>query len=157
MTIQNLIIGIDPDIKKSGFAVLDGADLSLHNLNFVEVINYFIANKDNIKKIVLEAGWLNEKSNFRAFIPKKEMAEKIAKDVGKNHQTGILMKEYAESLGIQVVEVKPTSKKKNADEFKRLSGYTGRTNPETRDAAMLILGIRQSYINRNTPYSYKPT
>ena len=53
MTIQNLIIGIDPDIKKSGFAVLDGADLSLHNLNFVEVINYFIANKDNIKKLYL--------------------------------------------------------------------------------------------------------
>lgn len=135
-----MIIGIDPDLKKSGVAIL-GDSLVLKTMTFAETVDLFRSQQENIKKVVIEAGWLNKKANFRS-THSKRVDEQISKRVGENHATGKLLVEMAQSLNLNVVEVRPTRKKKDADEFKRITGYVGRTSQEVRDAGMLIWGVK---------------
>lgn len=139
-----MIIGIDPDLDKSGIAILRDNSLELNNLCFVDTINLFIDFKDDIKKVVIEGGWLNKKSNFHKFVGSPVAGERIAKNVGENHATGKLLVQVAESLGLKVLVTKPSKKtaKKDAKEFNRITGWQGTTNQEVRDAAMLIWGMR---------------
>lgn len=137
-----MIIGIDPDLIKSGVAIL-GDSLELKTLTFAETVELFRTQQDQIKKVVIEAGWLNSKSNMHGRIgQRKTVGERIAKNVGENHATGKLLVEMAKSFDLNVVEVRPTRTKKNAEEFRRITGYMGRTNPEVRDAGMLIWGMK---------------
>ena len=140
--MTKLIIGIDPDLIKSGVAVLGQSSFRVCNMTFFELIQFFEVNKSEIKKVVIEAGWLNKKSNFHNH-PKQSTrtGERIAKNVGENHATGKLLAEIAKENGLNVMLVKPTSKKKDAEEFKRITGWQGRTNAEQRDAGMLIFGM----------------
>lgn len=135
-----MIIGIDPDLIKSGVAIL-GDSLELKTLTFAETVELFRTQQDQIKKVVIEAGWLNKKANFRTS-HSKLVSEQISKRVGENHATGKLLVEMAKSFNLNVVEVRPTRTKKNAEEFRRITGYMGRTNPEVRDAGMLIWGMK---------------
>ncbi|MDC5255313.1 hypothetical protein OHW91_14995 [Acinetobacter baumannii] len=48
-----IIIGIDPDLDKSGVAVLGQSHFELKNLNFAEVVELFKAEQDLIKKVVI--------------------------------------------------------------------------------------------------------
>lgn len=137
-----MIIGIDPDLIKSGVAIL-GDSLELKTMTFAETVDLFRSQQELIKKVVIEAGWLNKKSNMHNRIgQRKTVGERIAKNVGENHATGRLLVEMANSFNLNVVEVRPTRTKKNAEEFRRITGYLGRTNPETRDAGMLIFGMK---------------
>ena len=136
-----MIIGIDPDLTKSGVATLSPS-LELKNLTFAETVELFRSQQVNIKKVVIEAGWLNKKANHHSAPgQRKGVGEQIARRVGLNHATGILLVEMAESLGLTVVLVRPTRSKKDAKEFNRITGWAGRSNQETRDAAMLIFGM----------------
>jgi len=137
-----LIIGIDPDLEKSGVAILSHS-LELKNLTFAETVDLFRSQQDQIKKVVIEAGWLNQKANFHNRIgQRKSVGERIAKNVGENHATGKLLAEMAESLNLEVVLVRPVTTKKDAKEFNRITGWQGRTNQEQRDAGMLIFGMK---------------
>ena len=114
-----------------------GQSLELKNLTFPETVELFRTHQDEIKKVVIEAGWLNKKSNFR-FGHSKTAGERIAKNVGENHATGKLLAEMAKECGLAVVLVKPTRTKLKAEDFNRITGWQGRTNQEQRDAGMLI-------------------
>lgn len=137
-----MIIGIDPDLVKSGVAILSDS-LELKTMTFAETVDLFRSQQENIKKVVIEAGWLNVKSNLHSrYGQRKTVGERIAKNVGENHATGKLLVEMAKSFKLNVVEVRPTRSKKNAEDFKRITGYLGRTNQEVRDAGMLIWGMK---------------
>ncbi|HHP0276477.1 MULTISPECIES: hypothetical protein [Acinetobacter calcoaceticus/baumannii complex] len=51
--MSKIIIGIDPDLEKSGVAVLGQSHFELKNLNFAEVVELFKAEQDLIKKVVI--------------------------------------------------------------------------------------------------------
>ena len=137
-----MIIGIDPDLEKSGVAILSHS-LELKNLTFAETVDLFRRKQDQIKKVVIEAGWLNKKSNVHGrYGQSKSAGERIAKNVGENHATGKLLVQIAKSLNLNVIEVRPTRSKKNKEEFNRITGWVGNTNQEQRDAAMLIFGMK---------------
>ena len=137
-----MIIGIDPDLVKSGVAIITDT-MTLHNLTFPQLMQLFSENKDQIKKVVIEAGWLNVKSNFHArYGQSKSAGERIAKNVGENHATGKLITQMAEYYGLNVILVKPTKKKYTAEEFNRLTGWVGRSNQEQRDAGALVYGMK---------------
>ncbi len=138
---MKIIVGIDPDIDKSGFAVWNS-----HQQSFVEItaLPFF----DLIERlewlgdvtVVVEAGWLIKKSNFHGRKGQsKAVGEKIAKAVGANHQVGKLLVEWCRSNNIDVVEIKPLGKV-DSDKFKMMTGWHDRTNSEHRDAAMLVFG-----------------
>jgi len=135
-----VIVGIDPDIDKSGVAVISPSiDLLLMNLNFVGLLHLIRNHKHELKRVYLEAGWLNVKSSWHK-AQTKNMATKIAKNVGENHAAGKLLAQCIAAEGVEVVLIKPTTSKVDAEQFKKLTKYQGRTNQETRDAAMLIWG-----------------
>jgi len=131
-----MIIAIDPDLEKSGFAKLENGKLELFNFTFFELQDYFKDYRYQIEIIIIEAGWLNKKSNWHG-AANKSIASRIGKNVGENHATGKLLAQMCEHMGLPYVLVKPTRTKLNAEEFKLLTGYEGRTNQETRDAGCL--------------------
>ncbi|MES2636653.1 MAG: hypothetical protein V4605_04950 [Pseudomonadota bacterium] len=137
-----MIVGIDPDISKSGVAWLHDDDLlDMNTANFVETLNFIRYNKSIIKCVYLEAGWLNQKSNWHG-ASNMSVASSIGRKVGENHATGKLLQQCIEAEQIKVVLVKPTQTKLDAKQFARLTGYVGSTNQEKRDAALLIFGRR---------------
>src|SRR5690606_38758112 len=114
-----IYIGIDPDVDKSGYAVLDSKtkELDLYNYSFWEIIEDLKSYLIPIT-VIIEAGWLHKKSNWHG---QKNVytAAKIGKNVGANHQVGKL----------------------SHKEFKAITGYKKRTNQDQRDAGMLVYGL----------------
>lgn len=140
-----IFIGIDPDVDKSGFAVWCSKSKALKELKvsrFFELIYEIdsIISEGFEVVVCIEAGWLIKKSNFHSRKGQtKAVGEKIAKAVGANHQVGKLIAEYCDNKKIAFGLIKPQGKK-NADEFKKITGYVKRTNSEMRDSAMLVFG-----------------
>lgn len=137
-------IGIDPDIEKSGFAAYDPKTkkLDLKTMPFFDLlatISNFHVRCD--LKVYIESGWLIKKTNWnRKTGVSIGVNEKIAESIGKNHQVGKLITEFCEKNGITHFNVPPRGKIDSAT-FKRITGYSGRTNQEERDAAMLVYGL----------------
>lgn len=150
-TCCNIFIGIDPDCEKSGVALLlkKGRTLAIENLPFPDMIDYIKAIKskycENHVLVVVEGGWLNE-SNWhvkgKPMSPPKAAA--MGRNVGMNHQTGKLIVQMLNYLDIPFDVVKPLTKgwrgkdgKITAEELAYFTGYSGRTNQDGRDAALL--------------------
>jgi hypothetical protein len=139
---KKIIIGIDPDTDKSGVAALliGTKQLELETMKFFDLFKYLALHKDNIKEVVVEAGWLNKKSNFH-INPRqtKEAGERISKNVGANHETGRKIVEMCDFIKIPFRLYVPRSAKTTPEYFEKLTGIKTR-NQEKIDAAMLVLG-----------------
>ena len=151
MKSPDIIIAIDPDTVKSGVAVLDTntKDISVFTISFPELINRirqrcktsnFGAEKSFV--IVVEAGWLNTKSNFHGQTGR--IGQRVAKNVGANHQTGKHIVEMCEWMGIETILQKPLNKgwkgangKITHEELAYFTGIKERTSQDERDAALI--------------------
>ena len=144
------VIAIDPDKVKSGVACLKPStrQMELSNFSFpmlLEYLQYAKRKSEELNEslvVVVEAGWMNAKSCFHAAQGKQ--AEKIAKDVGANHETGRKIIEMCEHYGINVVAKAPLAKcwkgkdkKITHEELASFTGIMGRTNQDSRDAGLL--------------------
>jgi hypothetical protein len=137
-----MIIGIDPDTAFSGVAEFEPETRYFHvrKMAFFQLYEYLKENRGRIRLCRIEAGWLNEKSNFHYFRNQsKQAGERIAKNVGQNHETGRKIGEMYEYLHIEYEFVRPLGTKA-VDHFlfKRITGFGGRTNQDMRDAGMLV-------------------
>jgi hypothetical protein len=100
----------------------------------------------------IEGGWLHKKANFHyAAGQSRQAGERIALNVGRNHEAGRKICEMCEYLNVEYEVVRPLGTK--AIEhffFKRLTGFAGRTSQDMRDAGMLVYGYKPSdyIINR---------
>lgn len=138
-----ICIGIDPDLDKSGVAVAkEGKIAALHNLTFHQLRDFITDNKDSIKKVYLEAGWLNKKTSWHAQnTQKRGVVEKTAYHIGENHAVGKLIEQMLIELGVNYVLIKPWEAKRNHEQFCKYTGWKGgRTNQEQRDSACLVYG-----------------
>jgi hypothetical protein len=139
-----LIIGIDPDTKLSGIAAYEPGTKYFHvqKMAFFQLYEYLKENGEHIALVRIEGGWLNEKSNFHyGRNQSKAAGERIAKNVGANHETGRKIGEMCEHLGIEYEIVRPLGTKEIEHWiFKRITGFSGRTNQDMRDAGMLVYG-----------------
>ena len=147
---HHVIIGVDPDKEKAGIGILDMSTrkLELTNMSFPVLLDYLqglkkdaTANERNFI-VIVEAGWMNAKSCFHKAQGKS--AEKIAKDVGANHETGRKIIEMCEHYGIEVIAQAPLRKcwrgkdgKITHEELAYFTGITGRENQDARDAGLL--------------------
>lgn len=152
------IMAIDPDIEKSGTCLLKIADpehpkpnevtLWADSYSFPNLIDRFTNGALHIGVdkilIIIEGGWLNTKSCFHE--AQGRGAERIAKNVGANHQTGKLLAEMAEHIGYTVEIVRPLIKTGSGHDRKLtnedLAAFipcmpTNRINQDTRDAIRL--------------------
>lgn len=146
-----VIIGIDPDCDKSGYARLDKVNntLTLGYYTFVELIRQLIKDRDECKErewvVIVEAGYLETRTQHHYSGDNPRVAARVGQKVGRNHETARKILELCEGLDLPCQEGKPLVKiwgkshkdKISAMEFNALTGYTKRTNQEVRDAALL--------------------
>lgn len=144
-----IYIGIDPDIERNGVAVVDSVSRSvqLYSMAFAELTEWLQQFVGSMEKtvIVIEASWLvSHNWHFRMTDNRRKVAS-LGHAVGRNHQTGILLQEVAERMGLDVRLRKPLRKcwqgKDGKITHKELMAVTGitcsRSNQEERDAALL--------------------
>lgn len=110
--MAKIVVGIDPDVQKSGVSIFDieNREVSVYAYTFAECIarlNELKAEYGDVE-VFVEGGWLNEKSNFHKVFGRA--GERIAKNVGANHQVGKLLIEMCEYNKIKVEAVKPLKK-----------------------------------------------
>lgn len=156
------IISIDPDMRKSGVAVLDGRVLeTVAVLPFHELLETIMAQYTSDTMIIVEAGWL-ECHNWhvkRGDTPQKAAA--IGRSTGMNHQTGMLICEWCRAKGYAVREVHPLRKcwrgrdgKITQEEIKAATGLKlPMMNQDARDALLL------AWVHAGNPLravNYKP-
>ncbi|MDH6304633.1 hypothetical protein M2459_001369 [Parabacteroides sp. PF5-5] len=149
---MGLLIGIDPDTIKSGFASFDveTEKLEVESLTFFEVFDRLSELQGCILLVRIEAGWLNKKSNFHGkYLQSKSAGERIAKNVGANHETGRKLVEMCERLNIPYELVKPLGTKSiDAKTFRLITKVEGRINQDERDAGMLVYKFRRMKIRK---------
>lgn len=144
------IIAIDPDVSRSGVALLKPATglLEVSNLTFPQVIDYLQqANRNKGAEtliVLIEASWLIQGNWHLSSWERRQRAASKGYDVGRNHETGRKIVEMCRHLGVEVLEHAPLRKcwrgkdgKITHEELASFTGITGRTNQDARDAALL--------------------
>lgn len=108
----NKIIAIDPDVTKSGVAVIDVTHkaVNVYAMSFPELMDFLeeLSVRDDIR-IAVEAGWLN-KPNWH-FAQSLAAAANVGNRIGRNHETGRKIVEMCEHMGHEVSLVKPLGKR----------------------------------------------
>lgn len=137
------VIGIDPDLVKSGVAITQsGRLLELHAMEFFDLIKLIDERADDAV-FVLEDVEASKTVYERPGVKQKGM-KRIAQNVGQVKAIARLLRQYMEGCGANFKMVRPlrgnAKKAKNdAKYFKKITGWTGRSNEDKRDAAMLAL------------------
>lgn len=137
MIKDKIIIGIDPDVDKSGVAT---NEKFLTNLTFFELFDFLSLNKKahNQMVVYIECGFLN-KGNWHKTNGSNSVNAQIGQRTGANHEVAKKIVEMCRYLGIEYYEIKPTKSKVNSEFFKQITKIEGRTNQEQRDAYCLIM------------------
>lgn len=150
----NIIVGIDPDIDKSGFAVLrydERKVTTIEALGFFQLQSYLKTLADCALDlglslvVVVEASWMISGNWHVNQFDRRNRAAAKGYDVGRNHQVGKLIVEMCKVNGIPVVEHIPLRKcwsgKDRKITHEELTQFCPvnktRTNQEMRDAALL--------------------
>lgn len=153
MERPEIIIGIDPDVDKSGVAVLNCKmkEVKVERKRFPDLISLLKELKDgatqkgNSMLVVVEASWLISHNWHASHGHSTAAVAKTGYNVGRNHQVGIMIVEFCRTLDIEVKEQIPLKKMwKGANgkiTHEELSwfipGLPKQTNNEERDAALL--------------------
>lgn len=139
------IIGIDPDLKKSGAArVCDGILTELESIPFFDLLRVIDREHAAGAHFVLENVEVH-RPTFSRGVSQASM-RKIAQNVGQVKAVARLLREYLDRIGASYTMLDPLrgvakSAKKDARIFNRITGWTARSNEDTRDAAMLALHV----------------
>lgn len=143
---RRLVVGIDPDLVKSGVALVENGVLTkLDALPFHDLITWFARDvRDRGALVIVEDVETDSTTYHRGGTNSKGHA-KIAQNVGMVKGVKRVLVECLLAEGVNVVQVKPlrgpvkNRAKDDAAYFNKVTGWSGRTNEDKRDAAMLAL------------------
>lgn len=144
------VISIDPDTVASGMCCFNPRKKQIQTLIEIEFFDLFYVlneNKRFIWFVIIEGGWLNKKSNYHIYgknefgetvlkEQSKALGEFIAKEVGRNHQVGMLIVEMCKWLGIKHIVVRPRRPKVKKEYFEKLVGWKGKLTQDMADAGI---------------------
>lgn len=156
-------IGIDPDNKFIGCAILENNELTINKYKIPEFIYEIIPSweieysdlcanhKYGEMKIYLEGGWLNP--YYYHSTENSMIINNIARKIGMNHQVGIMIDEiltykrikYETVKPVQYSKYKPQKEKINHNQLMKMINDYGikftaeRSNQDERDSALLLL------------------
>ena len=167
MKKYDYIIGIDPDVDKSGFALLHTENkeiLDARAINFPRLIEEIKGNNNGLKLVgksllvVVEAGWLHGGNWHLHPKDSKSKAAMKGNAVGRNHETGRKLIECLQYYGVEVEEAMPLKKHWHGTDGKIthaeldyfVKGLPRTTNQESRDAVLL------AWNHANLPIKVKP-
>ena len=152
MKKYDVVIGIDPDVDKSGVAYVEPESriLEAMSLTFANLLDYLQELRDILTErgqtfvVVIEAGWLNKAHWHVGKGGSAARSAAIGNHTGRNHEVGRKIVEMCRHYGIEVVEQPPLRKmwkgrdgKITHEELQHFTGITGKTNQEARDAALI--------------------
>lgn len=147
-----LYAGIDPDIDKSGLAILNPQTRKFEYIGAVKMTqipnilcDFLASGWVRRIEVFVEAAWLLGSVNWHGTRgDRKGVSVRKGYDVGRNHQRGRDIVEMLEPYFRIVREVPPLRKcwsgrdrKITAEEFASITGHKGRTNQEARDAGII--------------------
>ena len=140
--MSKILIGIDPDVEKSGFARIQGDQLKLDNLSFFDLFEElkFYKEREIKPTVYVECGYLNKSNFHKKAGMSAALNAKIGERTGANFETAKKIVEMCEYLKLPCVKIQPKASKITNDYFKTITGLSIRTNQEQRDAMMLIWG-----------------
>lgn len=164
MSKYDVIIGIDPDIKKSGYAKIETKTGIVQSIGNWDLSKLFGVIASDLKLaqysgqkilVVVEAAYLASHHNWHlgsGFITKHKAAS-IGYDTGRNHETGRAIIEFCKYIGIDVKGQIPLRKcwsgpdgKITHEEIVKLTKLDKKkTNQEVRDALLI------AWVNSNLP------
>ena len=148
----DIVIGIDPDVSKSGVGVVsrEGGVEACVSLTFPQLLEYLQIERDRRRAenlsvvVVVEASWKISTNWHTQRGESVRTAARKGKDAGRCHEVGRKIVECARYYGLEVVERLPLKKiwkgkdgKITDEEIKAFMPIQGRTNQEERDAALL--------------------
>jgi hypothetical protein len=143
----DIIIGIDPDVNKSGVGVVSSkGEVEVFSFTFPELIEHLklSAQLKDCTVVVVEASWKISTNWHTGRGDSIRTAARKGKDAGRCHEVGRKIVECAQYYGLEVVEKLPLKKiwkgkdgKITDEEIKAFMPIQGRTNQEKRDAALL--------------------
>jgi hypothetical protein len=148
----DIIIGIDPDVKKSGLALVaeKGEVVVLGSYTFPEIIEYLQILRDRVLAenmkvvVVVEASWKISHNWHAHRGDSKGTVARKGNDAGRCHEVGRKIVECARYYGLEVVEKLPLKKiwkgkdgKITHEEISAFMAIGKRSNQEERDAALL--------------------
>ncbi len=143
-------IGIDPDLTASGVSVVDGKRiLQLKSLRINDLVPFVAGLNEAVIK-------MEDPNRLRPTFPRKlnpkltagqrtAIMRKISQDVGKVKAAATLIHELLTGAGFKVIMVTPLKgplkrqAKDDAAYFNKVTGWTGRSNQDQRDAALIAL------------------
>jgi len=158
---RHYYIGIDPDVKKNGVAIVEKETKKLEcaaltigdTLDYLQWVAGRATESGASVKVYVEAGWMN-RTNWH-LTKWDNRGQVVAKGVsqGRNEQVSRLLGEMCEHYGLQWQWVKPLHKCWSGQDRKithaELCAVTGlvygRTNQEMRDAALI------AWVSANLP------
>ena len=143
----DIVIGIDPDVNKSGVGVVSSkGEVEVFSFTFPELIEHLklSAQLKDCTVVVVEASRKISTNWHTGRGDSIRTAARKGKDAGRCHEVGRKIVECAQYYGLEVVEKLPLKKiwkgkdgKITDEEIKAFMPIQGRTNQEERDAALL--------------------
>lgn len=143
----SVIIAIDPDVNKSGVAVVsrERKDVEVFSRSFPELLEYLkMAATHTSIAVVVEASWKISHNWHAHRGDSKGTVARKGNDAGRCHEVGRKICECARYYGLEVVEKLPLKKiwkgregKITHEEISAFMPIGKRSNQEERDAALL--------------------
>ena len=134
---MRILIGIDPGVK-TGLAVYADKKLQLvESCTAVKAESFILKTINEGESIVL----FIEDSRLRTWYGSK--GREVAQGVGSVKRDCLRWQEFCEHHNIEFNMVHPKNNKTKlkAAEFKKITGWKGKSNEHGRDASMLVFGV----------------
>lgn len=132
-------IGIDTGVK-TGVAVWEGGQLAaVESMTITKAMDFISGHYPRPQDCKL---YIEDARKWIGFNGKTKATQSRLQGAGSVKRDAKIWEDWCKEHDYEVVFVKPMGKglKKSAEEFKRITGWTGRTNEHSRDAAMIVYG-----------------
>ncbi len=143
--MSKIIIGIDPDSKAHGVAIYYNNKLhKLLSMNLMEIYNYIdlelislcLNNNTDAEVHIEDVCAVSAAFNARDKKTNISVKLKMAQHIGMCKQSQVELERLFEYFKIKVVKHKISKTwKKDKGQFEKITGWTGRSNEDTRSAA----------------------
>lgn len=148
-----LIIGIDPDLTASGVAVVTSEKriVEMKRVKFTELETFILSQAMKVDgRILIRMEDPNMIApTFPRALPKalnrQAVNNRISQNVGQVKAVATLILEIMKANGYNIIPCRPLQGghkarcKKDAQYFNQVTGWTGRSNEDCRDAALIAL------------------
>ncbi len=139
--MSKVVVGIDPDSDKHGVAIYrDGALDGLYGLRLIDIIELIDSELIDSLEFHIEDVCANNAAFSKSGIKNAKAATNVNRSIGKCQQAQIELERILEHYGVKVVKHKISKQWKDQGGkviFEKVTGWTGRSNEDTRSAAYM--------------------